>query len=387
MFAFGALAIDVSLANYARGQNSDLADACTQAAGVAYRASGSETFARGVVAKVLKNNPILGREAKLETIQFGLWEDGAFEANSQDGTNAVHVRLEHRQDTVLGPIFGVKHTDSAANSTTAWQPVHVVLVTDITNSYSQQNFAYSRAAAVAFYDEFQRGAGPEDMIGMSVFTGQFGVEWTPMQTMDAAEAAGVRDDWLKMRTASKDGTYKEGDSGCSGTNDNRNFPKQCFPNMPREYKDENGTDHAVGLEMASIMLDEVDTYGAFNAAILMTDGNPAGTGAHKQRVDAGYREDRWRYVQAGRGLLSPGSAPAQGTRFSGDEVVDNTLKQASAMHARNNVNLWMISFVNHHERLSTAPTGRGYYVNTKDPNEIAPIYIDIARSLPMVVVE
>src|SRR5690606_26868142 len=132
---------------------------------------------------------------------------------------------------------------------------HVVLVMDITNSWNPRNFEYARAAAVQFYDTMAASAGPYDKIGMSVFTGRYGWEFTPLTRMHDATDAGVRAQWADMKTASKSGTGTNWPDYC-WTNTTNNFSSPsggCYPNMPREYTDEPGTDHTTGIEMAARM--------------------------------------------------------------------------------------------------------------------------------------
>ena len=81
---------------------------------------------------------------------------------------------------------------------------------DITNSWSQANFANARTAAVSFLDTVSPTAGPDDLIGMVVFTGRYGVEHSPMVALTDAIDLGLDDTWNALRTASKAGFLQVG---------------------------------------------------------------------------------------------------------------------------------------------------------------------------------
>lgn len=294
------------------------------------------------------------------------------------------------------------------------RPLQVVLVLDITNSWTQANFAEQRAAAVGFLDVLIANAGPDDLVGMVVATGRYGVEHTPMVPIVDAVGLGVRDDWEELRTASKAGIqqpngncavfpynnsrypagapYPTNEFGLSSnTLNNSSWPMNtfssveflpqaprttqteadedgCYPNMWREYLDESGTDQANGIAMATTMFRENADPFAYKAMVLMTDGQPNGTGAHAQRDAAGYVDTRWRSVRGP-------------SRTTNDVIVD-TQRFAARAWDRYQISTWMVSFVDTAPWFAGVAQGDGTFMTTTNATDLPLIYEDIARSLP-----
>ena len=294
------------------------------------------------------------------------------------------------------------------------RPLHVVLVMDITNSWTQANFAEARDAAVAFLDVVAPDAGPHDLVGMVVTTGRYGIEHTPMVPIRDAVGLGVRDEWAALRTASKagiqqangscavfpydnsryanDGTlYPANEFGLPvNTLNNSSWPQDtfgsaglppraprtaqveapeggCYPNMWREYLDESGTDHTNGVEMALTMLSEQDDPFVYRAMVVITDGSPNGTGPHVQRDAAGYEDTRWRFTMG----------PARTTQ----QVIDRTQSMAARAWSRHEVNTWAVSFVDQASWMNQVAQGDGTFLHTTVSTDLTGIYEDIAGGL------
>lgn len=382
LLGFGALAIDVSWVRLAQSQAQDVADAASQAALIQLRRSGSAFEAAQAAEKVVARNTVAGEPPLLLDFEIGTWEDDDFTGSAIE-RNAVRVQVGRTVDMLLGPLFGWFDADVSAEAISAARTLHVVLVMDITNSWCQQNFFKARDAAVRFFDVISGAHGPNDMIGMAVFTGRYGVEHTPMRMVGDAVLDGTRDDWAQLRTASKAGTPKTpgscaSDNGCnlfSGSNQN-NFnhpsaPNGCYPNMWREYRDESGTDHAVGMEMAREMFLKNPDPTAYRAMIVLTDGEPNVMGAHTQR--GAFNETRWEYT------VSPYSRNKQ-------NVIDDSQALAAELHTEHEIDIWAVSFVADAHWLEDVAQGSGYYVRTTDANALVPIFEDIAESLPLAIV-
>src|SRR5690606_6301802 len=104
----------------------------------------------------------------------------------------------------------------------------------------------------------------------------------------------VRASWSELRTASKAGKLKSNGT-CSVYTDHRkdNFSNPeggCYPNMPREYSDEPGTDHTTGIALAHQMFAENPDPSAMRVVVLLTDGVPNGisSGHGAIRATEGY---------------------------------------------------------------------------------------------------
>ncbi|MEZ4234590.1 MAG: TadG family pilus assembly protein [Myxococcota bacterium] len=377
LMLFAAMAVDIGVVRLAISQDQDVADAASQAALLTLRTSGSESVAREAAEHVVGMNLVAGGIPQLQDIQFGVWDNGAFSPSNVP--NAVRVTTGRDVPMAIARLWGWHVRPVSRSSVSAARALHVVLVMDITNSWSQSNFANARAAAVAFYDHIDAVAGPDDKIGMVVFTGQYGVEHTPLMSLEDADAVHVRDNWNQLRTASKAGTPANNSNGCnvySGTklNDFSNPYNGCFPNMWREYIDESGTDHTTGLEMARAMFSENDDPTVYRAVLVLTDGDPNGTGAHTQRAAAHYDETRWRYYKTG-------------VRRSTNQVISDSQSLSATMWDEREINIWAVSFVASATWLNDVVQGDGYFTRTSSSSALVAIFEDVAESLPVAIVQ
>jgi Putative Tad-like Flp pilus-assembly len=377
VLGFGAIAVDIAMLRMAAAEAQDIADASSQAALLKLREEGDTAAATSVASLVVNKNTMLGAAPALRKIEYGRWDDGSFSLTSTS-QNAVRVEVGRTVDTALARVLGVLQVDVARRATSAAREVHVILVMDITNSWSQANFSNARLAAVEFFDAIGTANGPDDRIGMVVFTGQYGVEQTPLTLVNDAETTGVRDVWNALKTASKAGV-QQSNGNCSvytgtKTNDFSNPYGGCYPNMWREYIDESGTDHATGLEMARQMFAEYDDPSVYRALLLLTDGIPNGTGLHLQRAAAGFVDTRWQYYKSA-------------IRRTTAQVQTDSNSLAQTMWDSQEVNLWAVSFVQDAAFLKTAVHGDGYYTLTSSSSALIPIFKDVAESLPAAIVE
>ncbi len=386
MFGFGALAVDVSYMRLSQSQAQDVADAASQAAAIILRRTNDPSKAEAISERVVSMNKVGGAPPQIEGFTFGTWAEaegvrGSFTPGTLD-PNAVRVSVGRRGNTaiplLLAPVLGYDNFAVRASATSASRNVHVVLVMDITNSWNPKNFEYARAAAVRFFDTMSASAGPYDKIGMSVFTGRYGWEFTPLTRMRDAEALGIRDQWAEMKTASKSGTGTNWPSTCS-TNTTNNFNSPvggCYPNMPREYTDEPGTDHTTGIEMASLMFDTDTDPAAERVMVVLTDGIPNGlsSGHGTLRQNQGYVESRWREYK--------GPVP-----HSTSQVQTKSNALTAELWSRMRVHTYVISFVQDGSFMHTMPKGQGYYTLTSSASAIVEIFEDIANSLPLAIVE
>lgn len=389
VLGFGAIAVDTSYMRLAKSQAQDVADAASQAAIIVLRRTGSTAQAEDAAREVLAQNVVVGSDAELEEITFGSWDpDTGTMTPDELRPNAVKVTVGRTGDDspelFMAPVFGYPSFRVRGQSTSAARSLHVVVVMDITNSWSPSDFSYARQAVTSLYDTLAATADETDMIGMTVFTGRYAWEYTPMTYMDQAELDDVRSDWSNMTTASKAGdasaypwpkVCKPYTSGSLKDNF-EDTEGGCYPDMPREYLDEYGTDHTVGLEQAALMFAEQPDVTAFRAMIVITDGYPSGTNSNhgKARRAEGYEEARWREQLA--------EIPHSTSAIEA-ESVDLTAE----MWEQQRVHTWVVSFVNDSNFMELMPRGQGYYTRTSDPQVLVPILEDIANSLPIAIVE
>ncbi len=376
---FAALAVDVALVRLADVEAQAVADAAAQAALLRLRATNNRDHAQHMAERVIANNRVSGKVPVSQSVSFGVFDDGVF-VETAGRANAVRVEVLGQPPLTFSSFWGRDDATTLASATACAQSLHTVVVMDITNSWNQNDFEKARDGAVEVFDQVTATAGADDRIGMVVFTGQYGTEFTPLMPVSDALADGVRDQWANMRTASKAGTPNPGSSkGCNvyggdQLNDFSSPEGGCFPQMPREYKDESGTDHAIGIEMAAAMFEEHEDPSIYRAMILLTDGEPNGTGKHEQRAEAGYEDTRWRYKFVGE-------------RRGTDEVRAASKEWAEAAWDGMEIHTWAVSYKANATWLEDVAHGDGAYIRAESSSDLEPIFSDIVESLPMALVE
>jgi len=374
---FAGLAVDTSLIRLAEAEGQSVADAASQAALMRLRSTGSRREATTVVQELLARNRVAGKPPTLAKIQFGTFEEQRFVVKNRGG-NAVKVSIDTEVDLVFAGLWGRPTVELDLHATSSAVGRHIIVVLDITNSWKQADFANARAGALEVFDQVVATSGPDDKIGLVVFTGRFGVEQTPLMSVDEAVRTGVRDTWNEVRTVSKAGRPANNTKGCrvhkgSNTDNFSNPSGGCFPNMFREYQDESGTDHAIGYQMALQMFTEQIDPGAYRAAIFLTDGAPYGTGPHLTRSQHGYEEDRWRFIK--------------GPKRGPNRVIRATQELAAVAWEDHEVHTWAVSFVAWAPWLEFVAQGDGSFLRAADSRDLISIMADIAESLPLALVE
>lgn len=392
MLGFGAFAIDLSYLRLTQDQVQDVADAASQAAMITLKRGGTTTDATTAATLMLDQNVVGGRHPRLQTIQFGVWDEnaGTF-TDTNVAPNSVRVKVT-RDGTNSIPMFLSKMwgRDSIAvtgNSTSAARKLHTILNMDITGSWSQANFANARAASIAFMDVLTASYGDEDMVGMVIFTGRYGWEYSALKLVKTEATDGLyRTSWGLLNVASKStSTAHTYPTECSvKTTNNFAYPTNtttdkggCYPKMPREYTDEPGTDHTTGMTMARTMINEQTGATVYNAMVTLTDGIPNGiTSTHgtiRTATSTKYTEGRWREYD--------GPRPHTTSQIQTDSVA-----LATTMWDESRTNQWVISFVQDGTFLHNMVKGDGTFTLTSSSSALVPIFQQIARSLPIVIV-
>ncbi len=388
MLGFGAFAIDLSYLRLAQDQVQDVADAASQAAMITLKRGGTTAQATTAANLMLAQNVVAGRHPRLVSISYGVWDEsrGTFTTTavapnsvrlrvSRDGTNAIPM--------FLSKMWGQNAIAVSGNSTSAARKLHTILNMDITGSWSQANFTNARAAAIAFMDVLTAAYGDEDMVGMVIFTGRYAWEYSPLKLVktEAVDHA-YRTKWGLLNVASKGAT-----TGCpspSGTYNTFTLPANtatdkggCFPKMPREYTDEPGTDHTTGMTMARTMINEQNAATVYNAMVTLTDGIPNGIAATHGTIRTTaatlYTESRWRQYA--------GPRPHTTANIETDSV---TL--SNTMWTESRTNQWVISFLQDGTFMHNMVHGNGTYTLATSSAQLIPVFQQIARSLPIVIV-
>jgi Flp pilus assembly protein TadG len=390
-----ALSVDTSWMRLSESQAQDVADAAAHAALIELRRTGSTSSARSAAEKVIAQNYVGEANGDLGDIEFGQWDrdSGGFDT-SVSRPNAVRVGVGRYEDNPLNlhfaTIWGKNSVEVGGRSTAATRSLNVVLVMDVTGSFSAE-IGQARAAARAFLDILEDTHGKYDTIGMSIYSRNFGYEWTPpFELDDPAKLAAAKTQWGTLNVASKTTGGCPSSSAVSSNPWVLVEPRYVnfstggqFPSMMREYCDEPGTDHHVGMVMGRRMLVEQADPLAYRAMIILTDGDPNALGASPlarvnsgkdARAHMGYNETRWREYK--------GPVP-----HSRDAIIAATRTQATDAWEDEDTHVWMVSFRATHSYLPEIPKGDGKYYFTTNSSELTPIFEEIANSLPLLIVQ
>lgn len=390
---FGALAVDGTVIRLGRMQAQDIADAASQAALMTLRRTGDTAIAERAAQAVVARNQILGQAPALSRIRFGIWDDGVLH-DDPVFPNGVEVEVSRTGDAAvtlgLARTLGFEQVEVTAGSTSATRSLQVIVVMDITGSWDWDDFQYARDAAVLLYDSLSSSHGPDDMLGLVTFHNVYGYAYTPLTRIDDDTSGSIRAQWTALGVSSKAGERDDGyldpqwKHPCRYNErfdrDNKNDYTQpaeggCFPNMPRWYSDENGTDHSVGVALADQMFAEQDEPGVYRAMLLLTDGEAADTRSYAGAIrgQQGYTETRYREYR--------------GIRRSKSSVQNRTIELSRLMWDDLRVHTWMVSFVADRSWMRSVPQGDGYYIRTGNPAELVDIFEEISQSLPLAIVE
>lgn len=392
MLGFGAFAIDLSYLRLTQDQVQDVADAASQAAMISLKQGRGTAAATTAATLMTTQNVVGGQHPRLKTITYGVWDEsaGSFTPTAVS-PNAVRVSVTRDgADAIpmfLSRMWGRDAIAVTGSSTSAARKLHVVLVMDITGSWSQTNFRNARNAAQAFLSVLTSSYGDEDMIGMAIFTGRYAWEYSPLKLVKTEAAdSGYKTSWNLLNVASKSGVGKTYPTECATnpTNDFTTPPNTatdkggCYPKMPREYTDEPGTDHTTGLKMAQTMLTEQNGPTVYNATVMLTDGIPngilAGNGAIRHTPATAFTEPRWREYM--------GPAPHSTTQIQTDAVALSNTMWTSSLRT----NQWVVSFVQDGAFMHNMVHGNGTYTLTSNSAALVGIFQQVARSLPLVIV-
>ncbi|MEL6347596.1 MAG: pilus assembly protein TadG-related protein [Myxococcota bacterium] len=391
---FGALALDTSYIRLTQTQAQDVADAASQSALFMLRRTGDQALAEEAAQVVVDRNEIGDDVGDMKDIDFGTWN---YDTDSFSPTtfspNAVEVTVARENsnslDLLLSKTMGYTTFEVERSAVSSTRDLQVILVIDITGSWGEADFAYARDASLVFWDVLSQSYSDFDQLGMTIFTNRYSWAYTDMPyIVDVANTTQIDDNWSVLNIASKGGTDANpyDGKGCklkdkAERNDFTSPAGGCYPDMPREYTDEPGTDHTTGITQAFGMFNDNFNNAAYRAMIVLTDGRPANVKTptditdptKSKRAADGYKEDRWpQYV---------GPVP-----HNAGDIRTDSIALTQQMWDDLRVNTWVVSFVANETFMESMPHGDGYYVRTTDPSEIIDIFEDIANSLPLAIV-
>lgn len=389
LLGFGALSIDIAYMRLSAAQAQDVADAASQAALIVLRNTGSTASATAAAERVVALNRVAGEAPSMPSITFGQWEDGVGFGPAAGVPHAVRVEVAREGGAsiplLLARIWDKDDFQVRATATSATRSFQIAFVLDITGSWGENKFRDAREAVLASLDMLTESASGVDEVGMTLFTNRYGWEYTPFtQIAIPANAAAMRTEWEKLNIASKApvGTFNANTTdgvNCDSTYGNDfNSPQVggCYPDMPREYTDEPGTDHSTGVLLAQDMFENSTSGAVYRAMLVITDGKPNNLGATSGNIRAsqGYVEDRWREY---KGPVPRTVGEIRTASITATEQLWNNLE----------VHTWAVSLVVDDPILDGMVQGDGYKVLVSNSNQLVEVLTGIISEMPLAIVE
>jgi len=261
LLGFGVLVIDVAYIRLVRMQAQNAADAAALAALVQYDRTHSATSADAAANEMVDKNFIGGDGSTAErTIEWGSWDyKGNFVADGQ--RNAVQVEVARRPlRLMLMPLFGVDETKlAAAGGLAAVRPIDVMVVQDVTGSFSDE-ISDAVDADLCFLDLLNARGSPFIRIGMTVFTGGAEV-FTPLTNV-ADNYASLRSDWETIDWCYKPGSDRAHMLPCNAAG------------VAAPTTGTDGTSQGDGILTARQAMLSATNPGATKIMIILSDGIP-----------------------------------------------------------------------------------------------------------------
>ncbi|HEY2731764.1 MAG TPA: pilus assembly protein TadG-related protein [Polyangia bacterium] len=197
IMGFAAMGFDLSYVRLARFEMKNATDAAAHAAMNVLRTTKDTAQARTAAETVAAKNTVLGNAVTLADadVSFGIWDYGT-NTFSPSGTvaNAVQINGHNAQPTApdgtvlttFGRTLGVGSANVAQTSDGAFRPRSIMFEMDITGSFLTSSCGIDKAIAadLAFLDDIYNAGVVKDNIGMDVFTGQ-AINFTPFQPLNA----------------------------------------------------------------------------------------------------------------------------------------------------------------------------------------------------------
>lgn len=389
LLGFGALSIDIAYMRLSAAQAQDVADAASQAALIVLRNTGSTVSATAAAQRVVDLNAVAGQPASMPVIEFGQWEEGVGFGSAATVPHAVRVEVAREGSgsipLLLARIWEKDDFEVRASAISATRSFQIVFVLDITGSWGETKFADGRAAVLASLDMLTESASGVDEVGMTIFTNRYAWEYTPFtQIAIPANATATRTSWEKLNIASKAPVGTFNSSPTDGVNCDSSYSNDfnspvaggCYPDMPREYTDEPGTDHSTGVLLAKDMFQTSTSGAVYRAMLVITDGKPNNLGATSGaiRESQGFVEDRW--VEH-KGPVPRTVAEIRTASIAATEDLWNNLE----------VHTWAVSLVVDDPILDGMVQGDGYKVLVSNSSDLVEVLTGIISEMPLAIVE
>lgn len=410
LLSFAALAIDVSYIRNCRMELTNATDAAAHAALLEYRISSNESSAIAVAQSVAAVNKVGGKTVTLSPsdVVFGSWDYDS-RTFSSGGTfiNAVQVNAARNASSADGPLatffapfMGIETATADASAVGAFRFREIMLVLDITGSF-QLNMDDARGAMVDFLDLVHDTNFPQDTMGLVLFANVAEV-FDELQPV-AANYSTLRSHWVgDGRTTCNSCTsitnasdfniditglqvcHKCDRTGCNENGSYTSASNPCKPPFDKcadnlSCKDgaigtyNEGTAQAPGLEVAIDELVDAGTNGNVKVIVLLSDGKP------QCRIGSEGG------ITADESITEP--CPAQ-------RAYEAQLQTARAQDEA--ISIYTVSFcagctsskeAEQYAFMQTLISGSGVAYTTTEGDDLSGILEDIARSLPVALVQ
>jgi hypothetical protein len=285
LLGFGALSLNVARLGQCRVEAESIAASAARAGVMVLRAGGSTGDADGAIVALAAANNVCGTAPSIETIIWGRWDDTVVNPSfvaTAIPPNAVRVGLGRAGagavETFLGDFIGVNAVDVHGVATAAVRSQHLVVIVEIQQGLSESAFLQVKQGLIDGVDVFGASAAPADKVAIIVTSGPFAWELVPLTSVgDASGLASVQADLQQLALASFAGTQISTNDGVDCTaasgpsEDDFSSPSGgCYPEMPRRYSDEEGSDLSVALDLARAeFIAEVTTPAVRSVAVFM----------------------------------------------------------------------------------------------------------------------
>lgn len=168
LFAFAALAIDVSYVRSLFGQMQRSADAACHSLMVAFTHGGNSGQGMAIAQSVAQANPVAGQPVVLSSANFtfGVWDFSTNTFSAAASGNAARLDYSAPISLLFGPLIGRSTSTGVVRSTVAMRPRELVFVVDV----STLSDAPSRPAAYQdLLAEMYRFQNPNDHVSMVLY--------------------------------------------------------------------------------------------------------------------------------------------------------------------------------------------------------------------------
>ncbi len=361
-FGFCALSVDLSYMQFTKMQLQHVADAASHAALVRYRSTQSVTLADAAAQSMVEANFVGNGHADLDKVEYGRFEDGNFSLDSVV-INSARAYVSREEDNAIDLFFapllavldpsgdnaGLHTFEPTTWAITSGRTREICIAQDITGSF-QDDIGFARQADLAFLDYLNEQPYPGDRISMSLFVGGVAPDiYVPLSFVET-DYATIDANFSVLDSCNCN--YWHWDYGpwwCIDHYGNYNGQPQmtsCF-----DYGSQ--TSQGPGIQQCT---DEFLANGnptAFQATLMVSDGRPC----------------------CGEPKTSDRKAAALA---------------AADLAWENDIHIWSVAYMNgggSFAFLQSLVRGNGVAYETPDPSELEGIMIEIAASIPVVLVE